>query len=517
MPNIHEAAVGTILALLFWIYLRYKPLRRAPEPPGPAGIPIFGNEFQIPQDKQWLRFHEWSKVYGDVVRLTTMGQPVIILSSAQAAVDLLDARGTVYSDRPRAVMAGELVGWDRGLGYSPYNSRFKEFRRMFQHTLGPRPVQSLIPLQERENARFLLRVLIYPNDFIEHARQSTGAAILMISYGYAIQPNDDPFVKIAEEAMKGFSKSSEPGAFMVDRFPFFQYVPEWFPGAGFKRAAREMREDLERLYDVPYEFVRKQMASGNASPSFTSKYLNEKRDTAAFDDDFVKAAAASLYSGGADTTPSAVTTFILAMVHNRHVQSLGQAEVDNVIGHERLPTIADKGDLVYVGAIVREVLRWGVTVPLGLPHQVSQDDVYRGYSIRKGTIIWANIWSILHDENYFPKPNEFRPERYLKTDDYDPSEILRHCDPLAIAFGFGRRICPGMHLAENSLFLTVATILATFDIAKATDADGNEITPEVEFSGFISHPRPFRCKITPRSETAAELVRSYVVADQSIG
>jgi len=77
-------------------------------PPGPKGIPLVGNEFQIPDDKQWLTFHEWGKIYGDIVQITTMGQPAIILNSAQAALDLLETRGNIYSDRPIAIMAGEL-------------------------------------------------------------------------------------------------------------------------------------------------------------------------------------------------------------------------------------------------------------------------------------------------------------------------------------------------------------------------------------------------------------------------
>lgn len=102
--------------------------------------------------------------------------------------------------------------------------------------------------------------------------------MLMLAYGYSTRPANDPLVQIAEDAMKGFAKASEPGAFMVDRFPFraprfihsssqpqtliqppVKYVPAWLPGAGFQRVAQAMRADLERLYDVPYAFVRREL------------------------------------------------------------------------------------------------------------------------------------------------------------------------------------------------------------------------------------------------------------------
>jgi len=210
------AIASTTASIIYWQSTKSS---RGKAPPGPKGLPLIGNELQIPNDKQWLQFHKWGKLYGDVVRITTMGQPVIILNSAQATFDLLETKGNIYSDRPVAIMAGELVGWDRGLGYARYGERFKEFRRMFHQVMGPRPSQYLLPMQEKEAARLLLRLLERPDAFIEHARQSTGATILMISYGYKVAPENDSFVRIAEDAMLGFAKASEPGAFLVDRFP----------------------------------------------------------------------------------------------------------------------------------------------------------------------------------------------------------------------------------------------------------------------------------------------------------
>jgi len=118
--------------------------------------------------------------------------------------------------------------------------------------------------------------------------------------------------------------------------------------------------------------------------------------------------------------------------------------------------------------------------------------------------------SILHNESVYPDPFEFRPERYLD-ENGKLRQLERAADPAIAAFGFGRRlvlfkihseaakadscaisfcrICPGLFLADNSIFIAIATMLYVFNISKAKDQDGVEITPAVEYDGFIRYLR----------------------------
>ncbi|KAJ7689146.1 cytochrome P450 [Mycena rosella] len=107
----------------------------------------------------------------------------------------------------------------------------------------------------------------------------------------------------------------------------------------------------------------------------------------------------------------------------------------------------------------------------------------------------------------YPDPYAFKPERFL----LDGKPNLAVKDPDCAAFGFGRRICPGIHMTRSSIWLTVVSILATFNIDKAVDEAGRTIEPTFEYlSALISAPLPFKCSITPRSKEAVALIQGVV-------
>jgi cytochrome P450 len=95
----------------------------------------------------------------------------------------------------------------------------------------------------------------------------------------------------------------------------------------------------------------------------------------------------------------------------------------------------------------------------------------------------------LHDPTVYPDPETFNPERYLKrTAEGGAWAVnLDAPNPRAAAFGFGRRVCPGVHLANRVLFAVIANVLAAFEIAPVRDEAGNEIRPAPRMTGaFIS-------------------------------
>ncbi|KAG2156216.1 cytochrome P450 [Suillus clintonianus] len=474
----------------------------APYPPGPPGRPLVGNLLDMPQVRPWLTLAQWGKTYGDLSHVEVLGQHIIVLNSVKAAMEMLDKKSSLYSDRPILPMGGELCGWKNSLALLPYGDRLREYRKNFHRVIGTRAAIDIYhPIEEIETHRFLKRVLAKPDQLQAHVRHTAGAIILRISHGYEVNETNDPFVDLADRAVDQFSQCVVPGAFMVDIMPFLAKVPQWFPGAGFKRTAREWHETLEEMVTAPYNFVKDQIAAGIAPKSFTSNLL-EGRTLSAEEDHNVKWSAASLYAGGADTTVSAIYSIFLAMTLFPDVQKTAQAEIDAVVGTDRLPSFADRHSLPYTEALVKEVLRWNVVGPTGIAHRLIEDDIHDGYYIPKGSLIIPNIWYMLNDPQTYADPSEFNPERFLAKDGKEAET-----DPRTVVFGFGRRICPGLHLADASVWISTAMSLAVFNISKVVE-NGVEITPEVDpSSGTISHPKPFKCSIKPRSAKALELIQ----------
>jgi cytochrome P450 len=193
-------------------------------------------------------------------------------------------------------------------------------------------------------------------------------------------------------------------------------------------------------------------------------------------------------SAGFETTSASLMWWTTAMAAFPDVQRRAQAELDTVIGRTRLPTFADAPRLPYVRAIVREVLRWRPPFPLGVPHEATEDGWYEGMFIPKGTTCIANLWHCNHDRTVFgDDADEFKPERHFGDDGEllpGPKETNQEGH---VSFGFGRRICVGKHLANDSLFVHTARILWATSIKCARDENGEELPPDTspfEKEGF---------------------------------
>lgn len=164
------------------------------------------------------------------------------------------------------------------------------------------------------------------------------------------------------------------------------------------------------------------------------------------------------------------------MAVHPEIQRKAQKEIDQLLRGERLPTLSDQADLPYISAMVKEIYRWHVPLPISIPKLLREDDVYKGYLIPKGAIVLENIWAVFRDPVVYPEPHLFNPERFLKGGKLDPS--VR--DPEDRVFGSSRRICPGKHFANHAIFLRFATILATFNIEPGVN-DKGEAGSEVKF------------------------------------
>ncbi|PAV15312.1 cytochrome P450 [Pyrrhoderma noxium] len=339
--------------------------------------------------------------------------------------------------------------------------------------------------------------------------------ITRATYGYGITSISDPFISIAERGMEAFADAQ--GFYLVNELPWLQFLPSWLPGMGFRRVVEDGYKSSMDMYKKPYETFKKKQEIGLGSSSFSAKLLgsfkDKNGDVNKADEEFIAKVTSIIYAGGADTTVSTLLTFILAMVLHPDVQRKAQEEYDEVIGNNILPTFEDLQKLTYLDAVRKECLRWQSVVASSAPHTVSRDDEVDGYLIPENSIIMGNIWAILRDPVEYPDPDRFIPERFIPVEN-------KKCplEPNRVVFSVGRRVCPGKHFAESSIFIDMATIIATCDIGKTLDNYGNPIVPDVEYTKqLIRHPLPFKCLIKPRNKEFEKLLCQNIETEYSAG
>ncbi|OOF95350.1 hypothetical protein ASPCADRAFT_207823 [Aspergillus carbonarius ITEM 5010] len=501
-----------IVALAGFYFLKSFLTRKklpAPLPPGPKPSPFIGNlrDLPSPGEHDWLHWYKHKELYGPISSVTVFGETLIILNDAQLAVELLEKRSVIYSDRPSGHFT-EMAGFGDVLTTKNNNDyRVRAQRKLFRQQIGSNAsVARFNPIQEAEVGRFLIRVLDNPGDLRDHIRKEAGAIILKLAYGYTVEPHgQDPLVDLVNRAMGDFTESLLPGTWIVDFVPLLKHLPIWFPGATFLRTARAFREVARAWGSQPYEFVRQQMSQKKHAPSYLSGLVEKDGfpEPGSREENVIKWSAAAIFGGGSDTTISTMGALFLAMALYPDVQRKAQEEIDRVVGTGRLPGYADRDNLPYIDAMVKEALRWHSVLPMGVAHASMEEDMCGGYFIPKGSQILPNQWAFTHDPTVYPDPMAFKPERFLASESHVPER-----DPRLLAFGFGRRVCPGRTLADSNIYLSLVQSLAVFRIKKPIK-DGKEVEVKLEvLPGLLSHVAPYELEIKPRSQQHEALIRA---------
>ncbi|KAL9567214.1 hypothetical protein ACKAV7_008644 [Fusarium commune] len=499
--------VTAILASLSFLLVKHiqRP-QKLPLPPGPKGLPLLGNirDLPPPGTLEWPHWQSQKEKYGPITSVTVLGQHFVILHDRQVIMDLLETRALKSASRPKLVFAGDIVGYDGVMGLMPYNRTFRMHRKLTATQVSVKSITRFEPIQELEILRLLRRIHQDPNsqNLPDHLNQVSGSIMLRILYNYETDPKrNDHIVTMANLVMEEFSQATTPGAWMVDFIPWLRYLPDWMPGAGFKRTAKLFREHLFQNVQNPYKYVKDQMNIGNDNVSYVAGLIRDvHRKIDPEEESIIAWTAASMMNAGTDTTGATLLAFFAAMLLNPKVQKKAQEEIDRVIGDSRLPSFTDKPNLPYINAISQEVLRWHTLAPMGFPHMTTEDDTYGGYFIPKNTLLFPAVASLTHDLEVYHDPMEFKPERYFEPEN-EPS-------PMDLVFGFGRRACPGRWIADQTLFLSIAQTLAVFEIKKELDGEGTEIEVVYEqLPGVISRVKPFPHRIVLRSEKFRKFVQ----------
>ena len=399
----------------------------------------------------------------------------------------------------------------------PYGKGFTTRRKLLHHALTPSALRLYKPVQEAEASRLCFQLLHDPAHWEQLLDRFAASIVFSVAYGHRIDSMSAAVTRQRLRFMQIAAALNVPGAHLVETFPMLKHVPAFL--APWKRTMQASGREEAAANVALLEMVKREMAAAKEEekgtevpPDSLTKLLlaiREEEPVPLSERDFAYIPA-SLFGAGSDTTASTLCSAILALVTHPAALEAAHEELDRVVGPERTPTFADEADLPYVRALAKEVLRWRpVAVLGGTPHASTEDDVYEGWFIPRGTTVLGNPWAINLNETYYPNPHLFEPLRFLEPEYLSTysskQDLIAQLKPQRLhpsktghsSFGWGRRICPGEGLAENSLFVALAKILWAYDI-KAIEG----VTYDVDdyTNGFNIRPRKFRCEIHVRGD-----------------
>ncbi|KAL1677171.1 cytochrome P450 [Schizophyllum commune] len=350
-------------------------------------------------------------------------------------------------------------------------------RRLVQNVFSKAESRKFTAIKENEARKLVRRILRDPEDWKRLMRLFSTAVIMQIMTGQEVKGPDDEYVRIAEDINNAISGGPPLGASGLDVFPWLKHLPSWCDPTGSTRYVRKWAHAIHDVQVVPYERVMKEIRAGSAKPSLVADMVLEEEARAQRGESPLL--TPERIQGIIGATADTLVVFTFAITMHPEVQKKAKAELNAVLGPDRLPEMTDREHLPYIERVVHETFRYGTHLRVGVPRRAMEDDVHKGMLIPKGSLILTNSTAITHDERVYSEPWKFDPDRYLSKEQGGRGEPMT-----APHFGYGRRICPGRFTGENSVFIAIATMLHVLSFDKARDEEGKEITVDAETTEY---------------------------------
>ncbi|CAL8274767.1 unnamed protein product [Lota lota] len=411
--------LGALLCLLvlFFFSSRSRNQNQGKEPPGPRPLPLIGNLLHLDLTKPHITLWEFSKKYGNVFTVYFGPKKVVVLAGYKTVKQALVNHADEFGDREVFPII-EQSSKGHGILFANGES-WKEMRRFALTTLrdfgmGKKMSEEKI-IEECQN---LMEVFEQHKgkafDTTKSINYAVSNIICAIMYGSRFEYDDPEFQTMVNRANETIRLSGSPSVQMYNMFP---WLGKWFGSSVVMKNTAlnkaQIRKLIQRLKDtlipqvcrgfVDVFLVRQQTQeeSGNMNTYYNSENL--------------LVSVANLFNAGTDTTATTLRWGLLLMAKYPQIQGHVQEELSSMIGGRQV-RVEDRKNLPYTDAVIHEIQRLANIVPMSLPHTTSQDITFQGYFIKKGTIVYPLLTSVLWDETEWESPLSFNPSHFLDKD-----------------------------------------------------------------------------------------------------
>ncbi|PKA49002.1 Cytochrome P450 71A1 [Apostasia shenzhenica] len=382
----------------------------------------------------------------------------LVISSADLAEDFLKTHDLSFANRPQ-VKASRIILYDgKDLAFAPYGEYWKQVRKICViHLLSSKKVKSMAPIREEELALLMKRIASAAS---ENGKVSITNLLNSFTVGLACRAVLGFSIERVGLTYEMIRKNSSFLAeiSVEDYCPRLRWIDRMIGLEGkLKRHFKCWDDLLERV-------IREKLSSfGEEDESKDVAFIDVllKGTDTLLTREHIKATLEVIIAASAETTFVVLDWTMIELVRHPEVMRKLQDEIRGVIiEEERAITEEHLSRMVYLKAVIKEILRLHPPAPLLLPRESVEDcRILQGrHEVPKGTRVLINVWAIGRDPENWEMPEEFRPERFLNGDiDYKGSHFQ------FIPFGAGRRICPGIHFAVATIDVALANLLCFFD------------------------------------------------------
>ncbi|KAI7873245.1 cytochrome P450 [Mucor mucedo] len=503
-----RTAILSIAAATALLYATYKIVDKSSKKksglkdiPSPSiSYPYVGHMFSLGKSP-CKKITQWHKEVGHIFKLDMGIQTWILIDDPLLAHKIFVTHGVASSDRPHSTFAYEYYSFKgKGVAFAPASKNWKIARGAVQTIIAPKVVDThyLGPIKT-EAIALADRLIAYSKikngvDPIEYLHLNSMNLIFKAAFGKVFSSVEDPdFISISALIMKTIAFTGIERD-LPNFLPIFAVV-DYCTGA-----RTSMKNFIENERDPAYKRLINE-ALGSEGTNFVKALQNFD-----FNDEDKIAIISDLINGGSDTVSVTLNWVFAIMCNYPLVQKKTADEIDSFIQqHKRHPEFADRDELPYCVAMLKECLRFRPATPFGIPHCARNDIVVDGYLIPKGATLITSMESMHQNPEVYAEPLRFYPERFLnnlKTMDAAAKGKLEERDHFN--FGWGRRLCAAVYMAEVELFMAFVQVITRCTIEPVRDIDGKEHFPDIENSiikGLILSPVPHKLNFIERKQS----------------
>ncbi|KAF7806019.1 cytochrome P450 71A26-like [Senna tora] len=429
-------------------------------PPSPPKFPIIGNLHQLGLYPH-RSLQSLAQKYGPLMLLHLGKVPVLVVSSADAAREIMKTHDLVFASRPKIKMFETLLYGYKDVASAPYGEYWRQIRSVsVLHLLSNRRVQSLRGVREEETAISMEKI--------------RGASNMCVNLSelFCTVTND----VVCRTALgrrygsgEGFKELLREFTEVIGGFVVGDYIGwlDWVGAvSGLYGRAESVAKEFDRFLDqVVQEHIDRSGSSdssGEGNYDFVDVLLWIQRTNSIgfpIDTAVIKALILDMFAAGTDTTATVLEWAMTELIKHPNTMKKLQDEAQSIAGeHGAHITEEHIGHMPFLRAVLKETLRLHPPIPLLFPRESMQDMKLKGYDIKAGTRVIVNAWAIGRDPAYWDNPQEFEPERFLNS-----SVDYKGHDFQLIPFGAGRRGCPGIQFAMAINELVLANLVHQFD------------------------------------------------------